>query len=155
VGKAKKIGIIVILVIVMIYLLAVFDGYSKTQGIERTELENMSFQALDKISEDWTYKNLMRNIDDYEGKIIFVQGRVSTSQPDIKSITLCVNSTSVFCDDSIFIYTPQNYLVDDRIEGYVEVLGFAQTQSKEFLGVEMGQETLPSTDAIKIKCTNC
>ena len=154
-GNTKLIFLLVISIAITFYGISLILDEGTVQGIDRTELENMSEEELIDLEKDWTYKDLMRNIDDYDGEIIYVEGMVVNSEPDMKSITLGVNCEIWLCNNLMFIHTEQNYLLHDEIRAYVEVLGLVQTQSKEFLGVEMGNETLPSTRAIQIFCTNC
>jgi len=148
-GKIKKIVIIVFVLVLLYFVSVYFDGAITTQK----ELQNLSEEELKTLSVDWNYKDLLRNIDDYDGKIIYVEGWVGNSQPEYDSITLCITE---FCDDQMFVLTEQNYLKDDRVSGYLKVFGLevAEDKTNPFGGIIKGTAK-PSTGAIKLTCTNC
>ncbi len=124
---------------------SVMDAEEITLIIIKADLVNTSVNTLSKIDVDWTYKDLMRNIDDYKMKIIFVEGRIFNSQPDMNNVAMCMNETNTNCD-VIFIWTKTNYLVDDYVKGYVSPLLLSENVKGDFL---------PYTVAVNMKCTNC
>jgi len=152
VGKLKKVGI-GIGVIVVIYIIVIGFGFcdsctgplsSNPSGIISDELyDNMDDESLEMYSVDWNYRDMQRNIDNYKGKIIFVQGTVSNIQPDIEVIAICEKSAGNSCD-VIFIDTPDRYLIDDEISGYVEVIRLSS-----------GDELLPAVHDVSLTCSNC
>ena len=58
-GKAKKIGLgigisVLIFFVMIIGIAATSNTQELQEGNERVSLESMSFEALEKISHDWT-----------------------------------------------------------------------------------------------------
>ena len=151
-GKLKKVGI-GIGVIAVIYVIVVYFGFcdgctgplsSNPSGIISDErYDNMDDESLEMYSVDWNYRDIQRNIDNYKGKIIFVQGTVSTIHPDLEVITICEKSAGNSCD-VIFIDTPDRYLINDEISGDVEVIK-----------VSSGDKFFPAVHDVSLTCSNC
>ena len=156
-GNTKLIFLLVISIALIFYGISLILDEDTVQGIDRTELENMSEEELvDLVSffvADWNYKELIKNIDDYKGKIIGIRGTVTESSIDDKIIVICIDG-KIFCETYLGIVTKEIYLKGDKINGYVEVIDSNQIV-REVLGVNMGNISLIATQAIQLFCTNC
>ena len=113
--------------------------------------ENMSYSELSLISVEHDYKSLLRNIDNYSGKIIFVEGEVINLQRDLIKLPdgtivdgergqylkdnrnqyllgLCVDESNYVltstCDVIMFLDVNgiSTWLENDKLSGYVEVV---------------------------------
>ena len=118
--------------------------------------ENMSYSELSLISVQHDYKSLLRNIDNYSGKIIFVEGEVVNLQRDFIKLSdgtivdgakgqyfkdnrnqhllgLCVDESNYFlttsnCDAIMFLDVNgiSTWLEKDKLSGYVEVVSLEE-----------------------------
>ena len=118
--------------------------------------ENMSYSELSLIVVQHDYKSLLRNIDNYSEKIIFVNGEVinlerewiklsdgtivdgakgqylkDSSTQDL--LGLCVDESNYFlttsnCDEIMFLDVNGNstWLEKDKLSGYVEVISLEE-----------------------------
>jgi len=118
--------------------------------------ENMSYSELSLIAVQHDYKSLLRNIDNYSGKIIFVKGEVinlerewiklsdgtivdgakgqylkDSSTQDL--LGLCVDESNYFlttsnCDKIMFLDVNgiSTWLEKDKLIGYVEVVSLQE-----------------------------
>ena len=173
-GKAKKIGlgigisVLIFFALVIIVSLPNIDDSKKRyiQSVESeiVKFENMSFESLEKISQDWTFKDILRNIDNYKGKIIFVEGTVTNVQRDVNSLNLCTYGTtsySVFsCEEFMFVRVNgiDTWLEDDKLSGFVEVRKLTERGTVSVLtgGEWVGSgDYVPSSKEIKLTCSNC
>ena len=114
--------------------------------------ENMSYSELSLISVEHDYKSLLRNIDNYSGKIIFVEGEVMNLEREWIKLSdgtivdgakgqylkdsstqdllgLCVDESNYFlttsnCDEIILLDVNGigTWLEKDKLSGYVEVV---------------------------------
>jgi hypothetical protein len=162
VGKLKKVGIGFGIVVLSFLVLIVFaaDQGGKIIEKEAEELRNMSAEELMSLSVEWTYADLMRNMDNYEGKIIFVEGEVTKIQRDVGSLNLCINAGSYSCDDFMFVGVNgiTNWLEDDRLSGFVEVINLKERGTKSPItgGEWVGSgEYVPKVKEVKLTCSNC
>ena len=122
----------------------------------------MNEQELELIKIDWQYRDLLRNIDDYSGKIIFVEGKVTRIYRDIGSINLCTDATpgAFSCDEFMFVNVNgiTTWLEDDQLSGFVEVKRLSETGSNNmFTGGEWvgSGNYVPKVNEINLRCTNC
>ena len=155
-GKLKKVGIGFGIVILSLFVLGAIGFYMSpdSEYPDEIDYDKMSNSQLSAMAVDWNYRDLLRNIDNYENHIIFVQGSVSYTQPDLGMITFCEKPTGNDCD-SIFIRTNGNYLVDDEINGYVQIERLAETKEKMVLGTSVPSKFIPLVKDIRLICTNC
>jgi len=118
--------------------------------------ENMSYSELSLIAVQHDYKSLLKNIDNYSGKIIFVEGEVmnlerewiklsdgtivdgtkgqylkNSSTQDL--LGLCVDESNYFlttsnCDEIMFLDVNgiSTWLEKDKLSGYVEVISLEE-----------------------------
>lgn len=85
----RKIVLCVIPIIILFSIIfIVYDGQndkSELRNIDKFKTnnhKNRSYSELSLISVQCDYKSLLRNIDNYSGKIIFVEGEVVNLQRD-------------------------------------------------------------------------
>ena len=118
--------------------------------------ENMSYSELSLIAVQHDYKSLLRNTDNYSGKIIFVEGEVinlerewiklsdgtivdgakgqyikDSSTQDL--LGLCVDESNYFlstssCDEIMFLDVNgiSTWLENDKLSGYVEIVSLEE-----------------------------
>ena len=88
---------------------------------EKTDVSQLTVEELEELSISWDYKDILRNIEKYEGKIIHLTGfiwRVEAGGGDRYVLTVWAEP-----DDHIFYvdYTGSKLLYADTIEVYVTV----------------------------------
>ena len=117
--------------------------------------KNMSYSELSLIAVQYDYKSLLKNFDNYTGKIIFVEGEVINLQLDLIKLSdgtivdgergqylkdnrneyllgLCVDESSYFltstCDVIMFLDVNGmgTWLEKDKLSGYVEVVSLEE-----------------------------
>jgi hypothetical protein len=119
----------------------------------------MTDSKLSAMAVDWNYKDLLRNIDYYSGKIIFVDGTVTKIHRDFNSINLCINAGNYSCDDFMFVNVDENkWLEDDKLSGFVEVKRLEETgtANKFADGEWVGSGNyVPRVSEIRLTCSNC
>jgi hypothetical protein len=166
-GKLKKIGIAFFSIMILLIAFSEITDYfeSESTGIEKFKAkshEEMNYSELSLIAVQYDYKDLMRNIDDYSGKIIFVEGEVDNIQYDIGMLNFCVDKKG-YCslsDDFIFVKVNgiDNWLEDDKLSGYVEVVDLGKVYSSNmFTGGEMVEsgDYAPRVKEMQLRCSNC
>ena len=138
------------------------DGEYKSTGIDKFKAkshEDMNSSELSLIAVQYDYKDLLRNIDDYSGKIIFVDGTVTNVQRGMNSVNLCMDMGTFSCDDLMFLRVNENnWLEDDELSGFVEVIELRETgNSNMFTGGEWvgSGEYVPRVNEIRLICDNC
>ena len=163
-GIVKKIGL-GIGISVLIFFALVIIAYPpdiedpKEQSVKKVKFENMSFESLEKISQDWTFKDILRNIDNYEGKIIYIDGEVAKTLKSMDMMTLCVKDNTFLCDEHMFVNVngKTTWLEDDKLNGFVMVeslreRGKVSPTTGEIIGTE---NYIPEVKEIKLTCSNC
>jgi predicted nucleic acid-binding Zn-ribbon protein len=174
-SKKKKLGIGVGVLILLFFIgLSIPSDTdtptSKTNPTATNEqpkeksYNQMSDIELANIQVDWEYRDLLRNIDDYSGKIIFVDGKVTNVQRDLNSINLCTHSTTVYsvfsCEEFMFVSVNgiNTWLEDDQLTGFVKVEQLKETGTKNALtkGEWVGSGNfVPEVVEITLTCSNC
>jgi len=119
---------------------------------EKTDVSQLTVEELEELSISWEYKDILRNIEKYEGKIIHLTGfiwRVEADGGDRYVLTVWAEP-----DDNIFYvdYTGSKLLYADTIEVYVTVERIVEVES--MLG-EAFVNPYPYVKAIQLTCTNC
>jgi len=119
---------------------------------EKTDVSQLTVEELEELSISWEYKDILRNIEKYEGKIIHLTGfiwRVEAGGGDRYVLTVWAEP-----DDNIFYvdYTGSKLLYADTIEVYVTVERIVEVES--MLG-EAFVNPYPYVKAIQLTCTNC
>ena len=153
-GKLKKVGIGIAVSLFLVFVVIPFFGMSVPAIEDRQALKQflqMSDQELHTMAVDWNYKDLLRNTDDYTGKIIFVDGKVGFIDRDRGELQLCTSTNNPMFSD----YTCRNndffvklngidsWIEEDMLQGYVEVTG--EFENNSYLKVK----------EIKLTCSNC
>ena len=155
----RKIVLCIIPIIVLFSIIfIVSDGQNDESELRSADKfktnnhENMSYSELSLISVEHDYKSLLRNIDSYSGKIIFVEGEVVNLQRDFIKLSdgtivegekgqylkdnrnqhlvgLCVDESNYFlttsnCDEIMLLDVNGigTWLEKDKLSGYVEVV---------------------------------
>ena len=160
---ARRIGAGIVCVIVLLYVVNLVTSGEIERIIPTSKVTNdqpkeksyeeMNSSELSLIAVQYDYRDLMRNIDNYKGKIIFVDGTISNTQPNFDMITLYNEIGGSY--QRMFIQTSSNYLVDDKISGYVKVHGLSETAPRTVLGTTMPSEFLPTAIDVRLTCSNC
>jgi len=119
---------------------------------EKTDVSQLTVEELEELSISWDYKDILRNIEKYEGKIIHLTGfiwRVEAGGGDRYVLTVWAEP-----DDNIFYvdYTGSKLLYADTIEVYVTVERIVEVES--MLG-EAFVNPYPYVKVIQLTCTNC
>ena len=159
----RKIVLCVIPIIILFSIIfIVSDGQndkSELRNVDKFKTnnhENRSYSQLSLISVQHDYKSLLRNIDNYSGKIIFVEGEVINLQRDLIKLSdgtivdgakgqyfkdnrnqhllgLCVDESNYFlttsnCDEIMFLDVNgiSTWLEKDKLSGYVEVISLEE-----------------------------
>ena len=174
-GKKSKIGI-GIGVIFLLFILVVASVKVPEDLPEKSAKDIMIQQQKDLLIQqelakplseraiDWSYRDLLRNIDDYKGEIIFVTGKVQNIQRDVGSLNLCTSGKKEYgvfsCDQFMFVEVNgiTTWLEDDLLEGFVKVKKLSETGTKNAFtkGEWIGSgEYVPKVIEMELKCTNC
>jgi hypothetical protein len=160
VGKLKKVGIGFGIVILSFFVLAAIGGsVPDSEYPSEIDYDKMSNSQLSAMAVDWDYRDLMRNFDNYENQIIFVDGTVTNIQRSMNSVNLCMDMGTFSCDDLMFLRVNENkWLEDDELSGFVEVIELRETgNSNMFTGGEWvgSGEYVPRVNEIRLICDNC
>ena len=160
-GWRKIVFCVIPLTVLFSIILIVYDGQNdklELRGIDKFKSnnhENMSYSELSLIAVQYDYKSLLRNFDNYTGKIIFVEGEVINLQRDLIKLSdgtivdgergqylkdnrnqyllgLCIDESSYFltstCDVIMFLDVNGigTWLEKDKLSGYVEVVSLEE-----------------------------
>jgi len=147
--KSKPIGIgigIAILGLIIVY------ASTQTGGLEVND--SMSDSELESASIDWNYYDLLKNIDELEGKIIHFTGTVNVaSKNGIFGINVGESSIR---EDVIFVeYNEEQFVKRDIVEGFGYVKGIRNIERINTVGGADILEQVPNIEAIKVSCTSC
>lgn len=147
--KSKPIGIgagIIILGMILVY------AYTQTGGIEVKD--SMSDSELASAAIDWNYYDLLKNIDELEGKVIHFTGTVNVaSKKGVFGINVGESSIK---EDVIFVeYDKEEFVKRNIVEGFGYVKGIRNIERTNSVGGADILEQVPNIQAIKISCTNC
>jgi len=147
--KSKPIGIgagIVILGMILVY------AYTQTGGIEVND--SMSDSELASAAIDWNYYDLLKNIDELEGKVIHFTGTINVaSKKGVFGINVGESSIK---EDVIFVeYDKEEFVKRNIVEGFGYVKGIRNIERTNSVGGADILEQVPNIQAIKVSCTNC
>lgn len=147
--KSKPIGIgagIIILGMILVY------AYTQTGGIEVND--SMSDSELASAAIDWNYYDLLKNIDELEGKVIHFTGTVNVaSKKGVFGINVGESSIK---EDVIFVeYDKEEFVKRNIVEGFGYVKGIRNIERTNSVGGADILEQVPNIQAIKVSCTNC
>jgi len=149
-AKSKPIGIgigIAILGLIIVYV------STQTGSLEESN-DSMSDTDLAAASIDWNYYDLLKNIDELEGKTIHFTGTVNVASNN-GVFGINVGESSIR-EDVIFVeYNKEEFVKRDVVEGFGYVKGIRNLQRTNSVGDADILEQVPNIEAIKVSCTNC
>ena len=149
-AKSKPIGIgigIAILGLIIVYV------STQTGSLEESN-ESMSDTDLAAAAMDWNYHDLLKNIDELEGKIIHFTGTINVASNN-GVFGINVGESSIR-EDVIFVeYNKEEFVKRDVVEGFGYVKGIRNLQRTNSVGGADILEQVPNIEAIKVSCTNC
>ena len=126
--------------------------------------DGLSNDSLAIASWNWNYRDLERNFDSNNGRVIFVQGTVGSVWSDFHMIGLWEESGTETKPDNLYLtfannsectnifvsakmkYDCASILKDDKVSGYVETAGL--------VSVDDGT-SFPKAIIIKLHCSTC
>ena len=148
-AKSKSIGIGVGVVI-----LGLIVVYASSQTNDLKVNDSMSDGELAAVSIEWNYYDLLKNIDELEGKIIHFTGTVNVvSENGVFGIN--VGESSIRKDVIFVEYDEEQFVKQDIVEGFGYVKGLKFLERTNSVG---GADTLaqvPHIEAIKVSCISC
>jgi len=148
-AKSKPIGIgvgVAILGLIIVY------ASTQTDGLEVND--SMSDSELAAASIGWNYYDLLKNIDDLEGKIIHFTGTVNVASTN-GIFGINVGESSIR-EDVIFVeYGKEQFVKRDIVEGFGYVKGIRNIERTNSVGGADILEQVPNIEAIKVRCTSC
>ena len=149
-AKSKPIGIgvgVAILGLIIVY------ASIQTSSLEESN-DSMSDTDLAAASIDWNYYDLLKNIDELEGKIIHFTGTVNVAS---KNGVFGINvGESSIREDVIFVeYDEEQFVKRDIVEGFGYVKGIRNIERTNTVGGADILEQVPNIEAIKVSCTSC
>ena len=148
-AKSKPIGIGVGVVI-----LGLIVVYASSQTSDLKVSDSMSDSELAAASIDWNYYDLLKNIDELEGKIIHFTGTVNiASENGVFGIN--VGESSIRKDVIFVEYNEEQFIKRDVIEGFGYVKGIRNIERVNSVGSSDILEQVPNIQAIKVSCTSC
>ena len=159
----RKIVLCAILLLVLFSIIFIISDSQNNESESRVvdkfksnNHENMSYSELSLIAVQHDYKSLLRNIDNYSGKIIFVEGEVMNLEREWIKLSdgtivdgakgqylkdsstqdllgLCVDESNYFlttsnCNQIMFLDVNgiSTWLENDKLSGYVEVVSLEE-----------------------------
>jgi len=148
-AKSKSIGIGVGIVI-----LGLIVVYASSQTNDLKVNDSMSDGELAATSIEWNYYDLLKNIDELEGKIIHFTGTVNVAS---KNGVFGINvGESSIRKDVIFVeYDEEQFVKRDVVEGFGYVKGIRNIERANSVGGADILEQVPNIQAIKVSCTSC
>jgi len=148
-AKSKPIGIGV-----GVAILGLIIVYASSQTVDLKVNDSKSDSELAAASIDWNYYDLLKNIDELEGKIIHFTGTVNVaSENGVFGINVGQSSIR---EDVIFVeYDKEEFVKRDMVEGYGYVKGIRNIERTNIVGGADILEPVPNIEAIKVSCTSC
>ncbi len=148
-AKSKSIGIGVGVVI-----LGLIVVYASSQTSDLKVNDSMSDGELAAASIEWNYYDLLKNIDELEGKIIHFTGTVNVaSENGVFGIN--VGESSIRKDVIFVEYDEEQFVKRDVVEGFGYVKGIRNIERANSVGGADILEQVPNIQAIKVSCTGC
>jgi hypothetical protein len=150
-GKAGN--IILVIVLVVCAYVALSSGEIIYFG---TDYDDMSTTELSKIAIDWNYRDLQRNYDENNGKVIFIQGVIGKVQSHLNLVTICETSVTSSSCDPMFVRTDSDWLTKDKISGFVEINGVLEVANPDDPTGILGKGTYyPNVNDVRLVCSTC
>ena len=135
-------------------ILGLIIVYASSQTVDLKVNDSLSDSELTAASIDWNYYDLLKNIDELEGKIIHFTGTVNVaSENGVFGINVGQSSIRV---DVIFVeYDTEEFVKRDMVEGFGYVKGIRNIERTNTVGGADILEQVPNIEAIKVSCTSC
>jgi len=156
--SGSKAGLAIGIVAVGFIVFAMMMTVMEKEVDEKKKFQTMSNEDLDEISVKWRYVDLIKNSTGYQDQVIFISGTV-IDYPFLNDFvgvqTGCSKVLKYRECDIIFVQTDTNYLVDDKISGYVFVNGLHELISKKPVTGALVGEEVPRVQAIRLTCDLC
>jgi len=148
-AKSKSIGIGVGVVI-----LGLIVVYASSQTNDLKVNDSMSDGELAATSIEWNYYDLLKNIDELEGKIIHFTGTVNVASVN-GVFGINVGESSIRKDVIFVEYDEEQFVKRDVVEGFGYVKGIRNIERANSVGGADILEQVPNIQAIKVSCTGC
>jgi len=135
-------------------ILGLIIVYTSSQTVDLKVNDSLSDSELTAASIDWNYYDLLKNIDELEGKIIHFTGTVNVaSENGVFGINVGQSSIR---EDVIFVeYDEEQFVKRDMVDGYGYVKGVRNIERTNTVGGADILEQVPNIEAIKVSCTSC
>jgi len=135
-------------------ILGLIIVYASSQTVDLKVNDLFSDSELTAASIDWNYYDLLKNIDELEGKIIHFTGTVNVaSENGVFGINVGQSSIR---EDVIFVeYDTEEFVKRDMVEGFGYVKGIRNIERTNTVGGADILEQVPNIEAIKVSCTSC
>ena len=128
--------------------------YASSQTNDLKVSDSMSDGELAAASIEWNYYDLLKNIDELEGKIIHFTGTVNVaSENGVFGIN--VGESSIRKDVIFVEYDEEQFVKRDVVEGFGYVKGIRNIERANSVGGADILEQVPNIQAIKVSCTSC
>ena len=103
---------------------------------------------------DWNYYDLLKNIDELEGKVIHFTGTINVaSKKGVFGINVGESSIK---EDVIFVeYDKEEFVKRNIVEGFGYVKGIRNIERTNSVGGADILEQVPNIQEIKVSCTSC
>jgi len=114
-------------------ILGLIIVYASSQTVDLKVNDSLSDSDLTAASIDWNYYDLLKNIDELEGKIIHFTGTVNVaSENGVFGINVGQSSIGV---DVIFVeYDTEEFVKRDMVEGFGYVKGIRNIERTNTVG---------------------
>ena len=103
---------------------------------------------------EWDYYDLLKNIDDLEGKVIHFTGIVNVASQN-GVFGLNVGDSSINADVIFVEYDKDEFVKRDVVDGYGSVKGIRNLEKINSVGGSDILEQVPNVEGIIISCTSC
>jgi len=147
-GKPGKTVFAIALVVgIGLYVVVGFGDYLVPS--KSSQYSSLSDAELNALAVNWEYDDMLRNIENYKGKVVRFQGNVLTVEHaggDRYGLSVSTGGDTIIVD-----YTGKRILSGDRVIVYGEVTHVAELKS---LLADM-KFPYPFVKAIRVNCLSC
>jgi len=135
-------------------ILGLFVVYASSQTSDPKVNDSMLDSELAADSIDWNYYDLLKNIDELEGKIIHFTGTVNVASKN-GVFGINVGELSIRKDVIFVEYDEEQFVKRDVVEGFGYVKGIRNLERTNSVGGADILEQVPNIQAIKVSCSSC
>jgi len=135
-------------------ILGLFVVYASSQTSDPKVNDSMLDSELAADSIDWNYYDLLKNIDELEGKIIHFTGTVNVASKN-GVFGINVDESSIRKDVIFVEYDEEQFVKRDVVEGFGYVKGIRNLERTNSVGGADILERVPNIQAIKVSCSSC